>query len=131
MAGEQEHGGKLRVLLVMKALQEWYFHYTRQMLAENYDVHPDTIKQDFNAIKNAGFELTYDEDYRYGFSADKPYEQLKGLLQLSEADQLRLLRALNEVEPGNLQFEELKRRLVSVYEYAQKNRATCARYLSD
>ena len=120
MAGEQEHGGKLRVLLVMKALQERPFHYTRQMLAENYDVHPDTIKQDFNAIKNAGFELTYDEDYRYGFSADKPYEQLKGLLQLSEADQLRLLQALNEVEPGNLQFEELKRRLASLYEYAQK-----------
>ncbi|MCB9289647.1 MAG: WYL domain-containing protein [Lewinellaceae bacterium] len=121
MAGEQEFGTKMRLLMVMRALLEQPYRYTKKELARRFKVDPDTIKSDFEAFKNAGFDLDHDKKtYRYAFKADKPYEELKSMLDLSEADQLRLLRAISEVEPGNPEFEQLKRRLASLIEYAQK-----------
>ncbi len=119
-AKEQEYGYKLRLLKIMRAILEQPYRYTKAELADQYGVHPDTIKQDFEVIKLAGFDLSYDEKYRYGFKADRPFEELKSLLQLSEADQLRLLKALNEVASGNPAFESLKRRLASLYDFFQK-----------
>lgn len=127
MAKEHEYGTKTRILRIMKALQDWPFHYTRQMLAKRYGVHADTIKEDLTAIRNAGFDLEYNKAYRYGFSADMPYEELKSMLQLSEADQLRLLKALGEVEPGNPQFEALSRRIASLLGNAKKEKSLLRR----
>lgn len=120
MGREAEYGTKMRLLRVMRALLERPYGYTKKQLANIYDVDPSTIKEDFTAFRNAGFDLDYNKKYRYAFKADKPYEELKSLLQLSEADQLRLLQAIKDVEPGNPQFEELKERLASLIEYTQR-----------
>lgn len=120
MATEHEYGYKLRLLKVMRALLEQPYRYTKKELAERFGVSTDAIKDDFEDFRTAGFDLDYDSKYRYAFIADKPFEELKSLLQFSEADQLRLLKALNEVEPGNPQFEELRRRLASLYDFFQK-----------
>lgn len=120
MAGEHEYGYKVRLLKIMRALLEQPYRYTRKELADIYGVHADTIKQDFEVFKTAGFDLDHNRQYRYAFKADKPFEELKSLLDLSEGDQLRLLRALENVEPGNPEFEQLQRRLAALIEFGQK-----------
>lgn len=120
MAGEPEFGTKMRLLLVMRNLLEAPYTYTKKQLAERFGVDPDTIKADLEAFRNAGFDYEYDQRFCYAFKVDRPYEELKSMFQLSEEDQLRLLQALTKIEPGNPQFEALKRKLATVMEIAQK-----------
>ena len=47
MAGEQEFGTKMRLLMVMRALLEQPYRYTKKELARRFKVDPDTIKSDF------------------------------------------------------------------------------------
>jgi predicted DNA-binding transcriptional regulator YafY len=120
---EHEYGTKVRLLRVMQAIMEQPYRYTKKGLAELYGVHEDTIKQDFDAFRTAGFELDYDTRYRYGFKVDKPYEELKSLFQLSETNQLGLLKAVSELAAGHPEFETLRDRLASLLEYTQREHA--------
>ncbi len=126
-----EYGTKLRLLRVLKAIQEWPFHYKKRQLAQLYDCDPDTIKSDFEAIRNAGFDLIFDSKYRYGFSADKPFEELKEMLELAPEDQLRLLKALENLAPKDQKFEALKRKLASLFDFSSKEQLLMRRpYIS-
>lgn len=61
-----EYGTKSRLLRVLIALQENTFGYTKRQLAEIYGVSIDTIEHDFNAIRNAGFDINYNNiTYKY------------------------------------------------------------------
>ncbi len=121
---EHEYGTKARLLRVMRAIMEQPFRYTKKELAELYGVHEDTIKQDFEAFRTAGFDLEYDRGtYRYGFKVDKPFEELKSLFQLEEADLLRLLRAFDQLALGDPEFVRLRDRLASLLEYTQREHA--------
>jgi predicted DNA-binding transcriptional regulator YafY len=116
MASKQhEHGTKTRLLRVLRAVQEQPYRYTKKELAERYGVSKDAIDGDFRAMRNAGFDLHYDEKYRYAFAADKPFEDLKALLQLEEADQLRLLRALEQVDSQGAAIQDLQKRLTAIF----------------
>lgn len=110
-----EYGTKTRLLKVLRAIQEQPYRYTKKELAAKYEVDPDTIKADFEAIRNAGFALDYDEKYRYAFTADKPFEDLKALLQLEEADQLYLLKALQQVKAPSGKLQTLQERLAAIF----------------
>lgn len=100
---------------VFRALQEQPYRYTKTQLAELYGVSKDAIDGDFKAIRNADFELDYDNKYRYAFAADQPFENLKELLQLEDADQLRLLRALQQVDEPSNKLLSLKKRLSAIF----------------
>jgi predicted DNA-binding transcriptional regulator YafY len=100
---------------VFRALQEQPYRYTILQLAEQYGVSKDAIKNDFEAIRNADFKLDYDGKYRYAFAADEPFENLKELLQLEDADQLRLLRALQQVDEPSDKLLSLKKRLSAIF----------------
>lgn len=110
-----EYGTKTRLIRIFRAIQEQPYRYTKSELAEKYDVSKDTVKGDIEAIRNAGYELEYDEAFRYGFAADKPFENLKALLQLEDADQLRLLKALEELEGPSDKIMQLQQRLAAVF----------------
>lgn len=110
-----EYSTKTRLLRVLRAIQEQPYRYTKRELAELYGVDPYTIKHDFEAIRNAGFDLDYDEEYRYAFAADKPFEDLKALLQLDEPEQLLLLGALNRLEAPSDKLKALQKRLSSIF----------------
>ena len=100
---------------VLRAIQEQPYRYTKRQLAEQYGVSKDAIDGDFDAFRNAGFELDYDGKYRYAFAADQPFENLKALLQLEDADQLRLLRALQQLDGPSDKLLRLQKRLAAIF----------------
>ncbi|NBC09613.1 MAG: WYL domain-containing protein [Bacteroidetes bacterium] len=112
---EHEYGTKARLLRVLIAIQEQPYRYTKRELAELYGVDPDTIKHDIESMRNAGFQVKPDQKHRYGFAADKPFEDLKALLQLEEAEQLLLLRALGQVDAVPEKLLALQQRLAAIF----------------
>lgn len=110
-----EYGTKTRLLKVLRAIQEQPYRYTKRELADRFGVDKDTIKNDFAAIRYAGFALDYDDSYRYAFTADKPFENLKALLQLDEQEQLLLLRVLNNLEAPSDKLKALQKRLSGIF----------------
>lgn len=120
---EKEYGTKLRLLRVMRALLENPKHYTKRQLAELYQVTPDTITNDFEALTSAGFVVEYDEKYRYYFVEEKPFTQLKDLLHFSEEDQAVLYRAIDQVTDSSKRGQRLKKKLASLYDYRRLGHA--------
>lgn len=120
---EKEYGTKLRLLRVMRALLENPKHYTKRQLAEVYQVTPDTITNDFEALTNAGFVVEYDEKYRYYLVEEKPFTQLKDLLHFSEEDQAILYRAIDQVAAHEKRGQRLKKKLASLYDYRRLGHA--------
>ncbi len=120
---EQEYGHKVRLLKLQRILLEQPFRYTKRQLAERFNVHPDTIKEDFNAFRNAEFEIECDDNYCYGFTADKPYEELKDLLHFSEKEQLFLLEVINRLGHHDPSAEKLRRKIVSIYDFTRLGNA--------
>lgn len=114
---EREYGTKERLLRILLALAETPFGYTRKELAVRYGVDRDTIKNDFNTLKNVGFLLEKDEQHRYRLVLDKPYKKLKELLHFTEEDQQLLEQAIDQISPHTRRGEQLKKKLSSLYDY--------------
>lgn len=122
-----EYGTKVRLLRIMRALIERPFGYTKKQLAQIYNVDPDTIKHDFNAIKSAGFEMKKDDNHRYAFRVDRTYQELKDILFFSEEDQVLLMQAIDQVDPHSKRGQRLKRKLDSLYDYHKLGLSTLRR----
>ncbi len=116
---DKEYTTKVRLLRIQRALLERPFGYTKAQLADRYNVHPDTIKKDFQAFRAAGFEISANAKNCYGFTVDKPLEELKDLLHFSEKDQELLLRAIDRLGNHDPSVEKLKRKIVSIYDYTR------------
>jgi predicted DNA-binding transcriptional regulator YafY len=114
---EHEYTPRTRIALLIKALVERPFAYTKRQLAENYGVHVDTITDDITALSNAGFVITTDDKYRYGFVREKPFKHLKDLLHFTEEDQALLYSAIDQVAVNNERAQNLKKKLASLYDY--------------
>lgn len=84
MPKDSEYGTRTRLTRLLRAVLEYPFGYTKQMLADKYGVSRDTISGDFRALESAGFVLDKDDRHRYAFKVDKPLRQLKDLLHFSE-----------------------------------------------
>ena len=123
MPKEHEYGYKVRLLRIMRALMDRPKAYTKKQLAEMYGVNEDTIKNDFEALKSAGFLIDFDEKYRYCFVEDKPYKQLKDLLHFSEEDQMMLELAIDQIAPHEKRAERLKKKLASLYDFQRLGHA--------
>ena len=123
MSLESEYGTRTRLVRVMRAIIQDPYHYTKKALAEQYGQHPDTIKGDFQAIVNAGFQLDKDDRHRYAFVLEKPYQQLKNLLHFSEEDQLLLYQAIDNLAVGTERAARLKAKLGSLYDYGRLGHA--------
>lgn len=119
MKRESEFGTKMRLLHVMLALLDRPYGYTMRELAERHGKHKDTIKKDFDVLRNAGFALDHDGRYRYAFLENKPFKQLKNLLVFSEEDQELLEAAIDQVADRSGRGEALKRKLGTLYDYGQ------------
>lgn len=117
MAREHEYGTRMRLLRVMLALLDQPFIYTKRDLAHRMGYSLDTIKDDFECFKNAGMLLEHDSNFRYGFTATKPYQQLKHLLHFTEDDQYILEKAIDSIAPHSPQATKLKKKLSSLYDY--------------
>jgi predicted DNA-binding transcriptional regulator YafY len=118
MSNFKEHAPKTRLLLILRAIIERPYGYTRQQLADAYSVHRDTIKTYFEEIKNAGFELDHDDKHRYALLSDKAYEHLRELLFFSENEQQVLLEALHNVKSTKLQ-ERVRKKLDNLHDISK------------
>ncbi len=119
MSQEKEHGHKLRLLLVMRALVERPDHYTKKALAQKFGVHADTIANYFTDFANAGFELNKDRKHRYRFAEDSTYEALRDLLHFTDEDQNYLLEALQSFDRHSPRSERIQRKVSALYDFTQ------------
>ena len=90
-----DNSPKNRLLQLLKDLLERPKHYTKKMLATKYNVSVDTIKKDFDELRNADFLLHFDANYRYSIVPNKSLEYLKDALFFTEALFLLLLNRAN------------------------------------
>jgi len=97
--------------------------YTKKQLAERYGVSEDTIKNDFQAFKSAGFVIDCDTKYRYFFEQEKPYKQLRDLLHFSDEDQVLLHQAIDRIAPHEKRAEKLKKKLAALYDFRRLGHA--------
>jgi predicted DNA-binding transcriptional regulator YafY len=93
--------------------------YTKKQLAEKFACDADTIKADFQFMKNAGLSLEYDDNWCYHIKEDKQYKQLKDLLHFTEEDQFLLFQAIDQIDPHGKRGAILKKKLGSLYNYKQ------------
>jgi predicted DNA-binding transcriptional regulator YafY len=119
MPKDTEYGTKIRLLRIMQALIERPYGYTKQRLATEYGVHPDTIGNDFEAFVNMGFEMERDERYRYAFIMDKPLKKVRELLYFSEEERVLLYEAIDSIRTTPEKQARLKEKLHSLYDYSR------------
>ncbi|MEM7658042.1 MAG: WYL domain-containing protein [Bacteroidota bacterium] len=116
---EHEYGHKHRILLVLRALVDSPYRYTKKELASKFGVHKDTITNDFKDFASAGFHLEPDAKYRYAFTSDPTYEALGHLLHFSEEDQGILLMALQQFDRHGKRSEQLQRKIAGLYDFTR------------
>jgi len=113
---EKEYNGLTRSLRILRTVVESPYFYTKKKLAERYEVNESSITRDFRAFENVGFELHFDERYRYALSAEKKYEHLKNLLVFSTKEEEILTTALQKLGLNNTTIENLQKKLSRIYD---------------
>lgn len=121
MSNEKEYTGRTRSLKILFAIVQSPFIYTRKRLSEKYEVDESTIKKDFEAFKNAGFNLAFDKHYRYGLGAEKKYDNLRELLVFSKKEEDILTAALQQLGTTDKAVEKLQKKLSRVYDVSKMN----------
>jgi predicted DNA-binding transcriptional regulator YafY len=116
-----------RAIKVLKDLIEYPYHYTIQDLANQNDVSKDTIRDDIEGIKNAGFETTFDKNYRYAVIYSKPLEYIKDMLFLSETEYHQIREALKKSTAQNRAIEKTLQKLESIYDYTKYGNQTISK----
>jgi predicted DNA-binding transcriptional regulator YafY len=116
---EHEHGHKLRLLLVLRALVDSPNRYTKKDLATKFGVHKDTITNYFKDFESAGFAIEKDGKYRYCFQTDATYSALQQLLHFSEEDQAYLIEALQKLDRHSRKSEQLQLKISALYDFTQ------------
>ncbi|MFN3589877.1 MAG: hypothetical protein ACK4UP_10895, partial [Spirosomataceae bacterium] len=79
-----DNSPKYRLLAILKDLLERPYHHTRKALALRYNVSLDTIKKDFNELRDADFLVKSDEKHRYALIPNKSMEYLEDVLFFKE-----------------------------------------------
>ena len=121
MAKEKDHNSSTRSLLVLRAIIQSQNRYTKKELANKYGVSTDAIDDDFRAIKNAGFEMTYDENYRYAIILNKSFDYLKSLLVFSPKEENLIIEGLQNIQHDTITAERLMRKISRIYDVSKMN----------
>lgn len=119
MTNEKEYGHKHRLIRIFRAIVERPFGYTKQQLASQYAVHKDTISNDFDVFRTAGFELDRDEKDRYAFIVDRPMQKVQRLLYFSEEERTLLHAAIDNLQATPEKQIRLKQKLHALYDYSK------------
>ena len=114
-----ETSPNIRLLRILRAMIERPYGNTKQDWADLYNVHKDTIKTDLEDIRNAGFEVKYDKQYRYAIEQDKALEHLKELLFFSENEQDFLLNALEKMSQTDKRYARVRKKLETIYDISK------------
>lgn len=121
---EKEYGTRMRLIRLLLAVLERPYGYTKEQLALLYGVSKDTISGDLDVLRDAGFVLNFDENYRYAFAIEQPYKKLKDLLHFSEVEQQLLHKAIDSLDNTQDKVaERLKKKLASIYDFKRLGHA--------
>ena len=114
----QEHGPRYRITRIIRMLISRPFAYTKKELAARLDTSAGTIKTDIQILKSVGFELQYDDNYRYAFEVEKPFQHLRDLLHFTKEDKQFLWEAIRNYSLGGVRrAERVEKKLHSLYDY--------------
>jgi predicted DNA-binding transcriptional regulator YafY len=119
MANEKEYSGRTRSLRILFTIVESPFTYTKERLAKIYNVSKDSIGDDFDAFRSAGFELDKDERHRYALSADRKYDNLKSLLVFSQKEEDKMNEALQKLGTQDALAEKLLKKFSRIYDVSK------------
>ena len=119
MSTEKEYLGRTRSLRILFAIVAAPYIYTKKRLADKYEVDTSTITRDFEAFESAGFELHFDELYRYALRVDKKNEDLKSLLVFSAKEEQLLMSALQKLGTQDAAIEKLKAKMSRIYDVSK------------
>lgn len=114
-----DNSHKNRLLGVLKDLLERPHHYTKKMLATKYGVNPDTIKKDFEELRDADFLVHFDAQYRYAIVPNKSLEYLEDVLFFTEAEKDLLIDALTKTNATDKRMEKIREKLETVYDVSK------------
>ncbi|MGB1217135.1 MAG: helix-turn-helix transcriptional regulator [Saprospiraceae bacterium] len=109
--------GKENVLRLLILIAENPFFYTKKGLSRKMnDMSVSTIDDYFRDIRNVGFVLDCDRQYRYGFKVEGHFEHIQNLLLFTKEDRGLLAHTIDQIEKGK-RGESLKRKLNGLYDF--------------
>jgi predicted DNA-binding transcriptional regulator YafY len=114
-----DNSPKYRLLAILKALLESPYFYSRKMLATRYNVSIDTIKKDFEELRDADFNVKFDEKNRYAIVPNKSLEHLEEVLFFSESEKDFLLEALTKANASDRRMERVREKLETIYDVSK------------
>ena len=115
-----ENSPKYRLLAILKLLIESPYQYTKKMLETKFNVKNDAITQDFEELKDAGFDVQYDKKYRYAIVPNKPMEHLEDMLFFTEAEKEILIEALaNNAKASEKRTKRMQEKLNTIYDVSK------------
>ncbi|MCU0471713.1 MAG: WYL domain-containing protein [Arcicella sp.] len=112
-----ENSPKYRLLAILKDLLERPHHYTKKMLATKYNVSNDSIKKDFDELRDADFLLHFDAQYRYAIVPNKSLEYLEDFFTETEKD--LLIDALTKTNVADKRMDKIREKLETVYDVSK------------
>ncbi len=119
MAKDKQYTGRTRALRILYTIVGSPYIYTIKRLAETYEVDESQIKRDFEAFKTAGFELDFDDNYRYALVAEKKYDNLKSLLVFTPKEEELLNDILKTLEKQGKSVEKLQNKMSRLYDVSK------------
>ncbi|MGX7689100.1 YafY family protein [Flectobacillus sp. BAB-3569] len=115
-----DNSPKYRLLAILKLLIESPYQYTKKMLETKFNVKNDAITQDFEELKDAGFDVQYDKKYRYAIVPNKPMEHLEDMLFFTEAEKEILIEALaNNAKASEKKNKRMQEKLNTIYDVSK------------
>lgn len=115
-----DNSPKYRLLAILKLLIESPYQYTKKTLATMYNVDPKTIKNDFEELRDADFNVDYDHQYRYAIVPNKPLQHLEDMLFFTEAEKEILIDALaNNAKASEKRTKRMQEKLNTIYDVSK------------
>ena len=115
-----DNSPKYRLLAILKILIESPYQYTKKTLATKYNVDPDTIKKDFDELRDADFNVDYDNKYRYAIVPNKSMEHLEDMVFFTEAEKEILMDALaHNAKASEKRTKRMQEKLNTIYDISK------------
>ena len=110
---------KNRLLLILKSLLECPYYFTRRMLSTRYNVSIDTIKKDFEELRNADFNVNFDTKNRYGIIPNKSTGNLEEMLFFNETEKDLLIEAISKNNSIDKRLSKIVQKLETIYDVSK------------
>ncbi len=107
-----------RVLRIVLLLLSRPFHFSRRDLAEDFGVSKNTMDEDIKEIKRAGLDFYWERKHnKCAIIPDRTFKELEYLMPLTNEDQFRITRAIDQYCGSTKEAIALKNKFSSLYDF--------------